>query len=97
MSAACLVYEGNAYGIDTIRNTDTPKREAHECTNETTLCFYGQLWPLSNFYKAHCKVNDTQFICNEEFYQSEKARHHGDIDSFANIILGSDTATNKVY
>ena len=95
ISGARLVYKGSAYNIDTIRNTDIPTREVHERNNESTLCFHGQLSPLSNFYKANFKVNGTQFICNEQFYQSEKARRHGDIDSLAKIMLESDPATIK--
>ena len=60
-------------------------------SNETTMGFFGELNPLSNFYKANFVCENTQYHCSEQYIQHRKADYIGD-QITSNKILNSTTA-----
>ena len=70
--------------------TYAPKNNLHELpadlrpeltaqkSNPTTLIFFGQHSPLSNFHPSVFKVNGVTYSCGEQFIQSSKARLFND-------------------
>ena len=61
------------------------------CSNETTIGFFGELNPLSNFHKANFVCDNIQYHCSEQYIQHRKADYFGDRIS-SNKILNSTTA-----
>ena len=70
--------------------TFAPKNNLHELpddlrpeltaqkSNPTTLIFFGQHSPMSNFHPSVFKINGVTYSCGEQFIQSSKARLFGD-------------------
>ena len=93
MEEDCLVINGKYY---TIENLDQlpDKLNVFNITsrsNETTIGFFGELNPLSNFHKASFACKNTQYHCSEQYIQHRKADYFGDRIT-SNKILNSMTA-----
>ena len=59
--------------------------------NETTVGFFGEINPLSNFYPSTFSYEGIQYISSEQFIQMSKAKYFGDVDSY-NQIMGCSTS-----
>ena len=55
-------------------------------SNDTTLGFFGELNPLSNFHPASFVFNDVHYTTSEQFIQHQKALCFGDHQSATRII-----------
>ena len=65
------------------------------CTNDTTLGFFGELNPLSNFHLASFIFNDTNYSSSEQLIQHQKALYFGDHQSATRIITSETPADCK--
>ena len=88
-----LVLNGKHY---TIENLDQlpDKLNVFNITsrsNESTIGFFGELNPLSNFHKANFVCENVQYHCSEQYIQHCKADYFGDKIT-STKILNSTTA-----
>ena len=60
-------------------------------SNETTIGFFGELNPLSNFHKASFSCENIQYHSSEQYIQYRKADYFGD-RIISNKILNSTSA-----
>ena len=54
--------------------------------NETTVGFFGEINPLSNFHLFAFSYEGVQYISSEQFIQASKAKYFGDVDSYNQIM-----------
>ena len=70
-----LVVKGKRYGVEdmhTLPKTLKPVNVSSK-SNETTYGYFGELNPLSNFYRAPFTLDKKTFHCSEQFIQWKKA------------------------
>ena len=65
------------------------------CSNETTIGFFGELNPLSNFHPAAFVYNDTHYTTSEQFIQHQKALYFNDHQMATRIITAERPADCK--
>ena len=61
--------------------------------NDTTVGFFGELNPLSNFFPASFQTKGQHYISSEQFIQASKAQYFGDIDVY-NQIMGCKNSSD---
>ena len=64
-------------------------------SNDTTLGFFGELNPLSNFHPAAFVYNDVYYTTSEQFIQHQKALYFGDHQTATWIITTESPADCK--
>ena len=64
-------------------------------SNDTTLGFFGELNPLSNFHPAAFVYNDVHYTTSEQFIQHQKALYFGDHQTATQIITTESPADCK--
>ena len=93
LEGATLFLKGKPYTLKTLYKL--PKElnafKISSKTDDTTIGFFGQLNPLSNFYDAPFEHEGILFHSSEQWIQYQKALFAKDIDS-CNKILASKTA-----
>ena len=93
LEGATLHLKGKPYTLKTLHKL--PKElnafKISSKTDDTTVGFFGQLNPLSNFYDAPFKHEGILFHSSEQWIQYQKAIFAKDIES-CNKILASKTA-----
>ena len=65
------------------------------CSNDTTLGFFGELNPLSNFHSTSFVYNDTHYSSSEQLIQHQKALYFGDHQSATRIITSENPGDCK--
>ena len=90
-----LYYNGSYYTVQTVKNTDLPIKDLHQKENENAICFQGQLSPLSNFFESQMTINNEQYCCVEQYYQSQKAKRNKDTSTFQEIMNSRDPVEIK--
>ena len=88
-----IVLKGRSYTVNTL-NQLPEELNAFKVTsreNETTVGFFGEINPLSNFYPSPFLYNGIRYVSSEQFIQSSKAKYFGDHDAY-NQILGCSTS-----
>ena len=90
-----IVIKGKDYDIKNIH--ELPKDlNAFKVTskeNDTTVGFFGELNPLSNFFPASFQTKGQHYISSEQFIQASKAQYFGDIDIY-NQIMGCKNSSD---
>ena len=64
-------------------------------SNDTTLGFFGELNPLSNFHPAPFVYNDVHYTTSEQFTQHQKSLYFGDHQTATQIITTESPADCK--
>jgi ribA/ribD-fused uncharacterized protein len=64
-------------------------RESSEVQQDTYYLFAVQYSPLSNFAKSKFILEGTSYSCNEQFYQSEKAKFANNTEAYKKIMSSS--------
>ena len=88
-----IVLKGRSYTVNTL-NQLPEELNAFKVTsreNETTVGFFGEINPLSNFYPSPFPYNGIRYVPSEQFIQSSKAKYFGDHYAY-NQILGCSTS-----
>ena len=65
--------------------------------NPSTIRFFGEINPLSNFYPALFTHDGLQYISSEQFIQGKKAQYFGDIDTHSKIMGCSTSLECKTF
>ena len=65
--------------------------------NPSTIGFFGEINPLSNFYPASFTHDGLQYISSEQFIQARKAQYFGDIDIHSKIMGCSTSLECKAF
>ena len=65
------------------------------CSNDTTLGFFGELNPLSNFHSASFVYNDTHYSSSKQLIQHQKALYFGDHQTATRIITSENPGDCK--
>ena len=88
-----LVLKGRPYTISTLNQLPEELNVFKVTTkeNETTVGFFGEINPLSNFHPSAFKHDGIHYISSEQFIQANKAKYFGDLESY-NMILGCATS-----
>ena len=70
-----LVIKGKRYNINKLDKLPKSLKPANVTSksNKTVYGYFGELNPLSNFYHAPFKYQDTSYHCSEQFIQLKKA------------------------
>ena len=70
-----LVIKGKRYNVDELDRLPKSLKPANVTskTNKSVFGYFGELNPLSNFYPAPFKHEDTSYHCSEQFIQLKKA------------------------
>ena len=63
--------------------------------NENTVGFFGELNPLSNFYRCYFKINEKWFHSSKQYIQMKKALYFGDCTTAIKIIMADDALECK--
>ena len=53
---------------------------------KTLWVFFGEIYPLSNFYQSTFLYEGIQYISSEQLIQANKVKFFGDIDSYNQIL-----------
>ena len=88
-----LVLKGRPYMVSTL-NQLPEELNVFKVTskeNDTTVGFFGEINPLSNFYPSAFLYDGINYISSEQFIQVNKAKYFGDLEMY-NMILGCTTS-----
>ena len=87
-----LVIKGKRYGIEDIHTLPKSLKPENVTikTNSTVFGYFGELNPLSNFYRAEFTQDDKSFHCSEQYIQWKKAELFKD----KKAMLRIEKATN---
>ena len=88
-----LIIDGKHFTMDTLDTLPNALNvfNISSRTNDSTIGFFGELNPLSNFHKATFMYNNTMYHCSEQCIQYCKAMFFGDHIT-ANKILNTTSA-----
>ena len=88
-----IVLKGRKYGVNTLNQLPEELNVFKVTTkeNESTIGYFGELNPLSNFYSAPFTWDGIQYISSEQFIQANKAKYFDDADTY-NQIMGCSTS-----
>ena len=84
-----IVIKGKDYDIKNIHELpeDLNAFKVTSKENDTTVGFFGELNPLSNFFPASFQTKGQHYISSEQFIQASKAQYFGDTGVY-NQIMG---------
>ena len=90
-----IVIKGKDYDIKNIHELpeDLNAFKVTSKENDTTVGFFGELNPLSNFFPASFQTKRQHYISSEQFIQASKAQYFGDIDVY-NQIMGCKNSSD---
>ena len=83
-----LVLKGRPYTV-TMLNQLPDELNSFKVTskeNPSTIGFFGEINPLSNFFPASFTHEGVQYISSEQYIQARKAQYFGDIDTHLKIM-----------
>ena len=87
-----LIIKGTRYTVNTLNSLpdDLSGFEASSKSSQTTIGFFGELNPLSNFHPCRFNVADVEYKSTEQFIQSEKAKFFKDKTTVHRIMAASN-------
>jgi ribA/ribD-fused uncharacterized protein len=68
-----LIFKGKSYAFNKLPEEIDQTRISAKITDKVLL-FHGRMSPFSNFYISDFDVDGITYVCNEQYYQSNKAR-----------------------
>ena len=88
-----IVLKGRRYDINTLNQLPDELNVFKVTTREnvSTIGYFGEINPLSNFYPAPFIHEGTRYISSEQFIQASKAKFFNDADAY-NQIMGCSTS-----
>ena len=90
-----LFYNGQAYTVDTVYNSDLGVEKISERRSENQIRFYGRFSLLSNFYPVDLKFKDTHFSSAEQLFQYKRAEELGQYPLALEIAMTDNPADCK--
>ena len=89
-----LVLKGRPYTVSMLNQLPDELNMFKVMSKEdaTTVGFFGEINPLSNFYPLSFTRKGIQYISSEQFIQANKAKYFGDYDR-QSMILGCTTSS----
>ena len=93
-----LVLKGRLYNVNTL-NQLPEELNVFKVTskeNETTVGFFGEINPLSNFYPSPFIHEGTHYISSEQWIQANKAKFSGDFETYNEILCCSTSLECKI-
>ena len=93
-----LVLKGRSYNVNTL-NQLPEELNVFKVTskeNETTVGFFGEINPLSNFYPSPFIHEGTHYISSEQWIQANKAKFSGDFETYNEILCCSTSLECKI-
>ena len=90
-----LLYNGNAYDLETLKNSGLNIEQVHQKETNKAVYFQGKLSVFSNFHQSPLVIEGTTYHCVEQFYQAKKAERNGNTEIHSMIMLESDPAEIK--
>ena len=90
-----IVIKGKDYDIKNIHELpeDLNAFKVTSKENDTTVGFFGELNPLSNFFPASFQTKGQHYISSEQFIQASKAQYFGDTGVY-NQIMGCKNSSD---
>ena len=88
-----IVLKGRRYDINTLNQLPDELNIFKVTTREnvSTIGYFGEINPLSNFYPAPFTHEGIRYISSEQFIQANKAKFFNDADTY-NQIMGCSTS-----
>ena len=93
-----LVLKGRSYNVNTL-NQLPEELNVFKVTSkedETTVGFFGEINPLSNFYPSSFIYEGIHYISSEQWIQANKAKFSGDIEMYNEILCCSTSLECKI-
>ena len=93
-----LVLKGRSYNVNTL-NQLPEELNVFKVTSkedETTVGFFGEINPLSNFYPSSFIYEGIRYISSEQWIQANKAKFSGDIEMYNEILCCSTSLECKI-
>ena len=90
-----IVLKGRRYDVNTLNQLPDELNVFKVTTREngSTIGYFGEINPLSNFYPAPFIHEGTRYISSEQFIQASKAKYFNDVDTY-NQIMGCSTSVD---
>ena len=90
-----IVIKGKDYDMKNIHELpeDLNAFKVTSKENDTTVGFFGELNPLSNFFPASFQTKGQHYISSEQFIQASKAQYFGDTGVY-NQIMGCKNSSD---
>ena len=92
-----LVLKGRSYNVNTL-NQLPDELNVFKVTSkedESTVGFFGEINPLSNFYPTSFDYEGVKYISSEQLIQANKAKLFGDMDIYNQILCSSTSIECK--
>ena len=88
-----IVLKGRRYDVNTLNQLPDELNVFKVTTREnvSTIGYFGEINPLSNFYPAPFTHEGVRYISSEQFIQASKAKYFNDADTY-NQIMGCSTS-----
>ena len=88
-----IVLKGRRYGVNTLNQLPDELNVFKVTTREnvSTIGYFSEINPLSNFYPAPFTHDGVRYISSEQFIQASKAKYFNDADTY-NQIMGCSTS-----
>ena len=88
-----IVLKGRRYDVNTLNQLPDELNVFKVTTREnvSTIGYFGEINPLSNFYPAPFTHEGIRYISSEQFIQASKAKFFNDADTY-NQIMGCSTS-----
>ena len=93
-----LVLKGRSYNVNTLNQLPEELNVFKVTSKEdaTTVGFFGEINPLSNFYPSSFIHEGTHYISSEQWIQANKAKFSGDIEMYNEILCCSTSLECKI-
>ena len=92
-----LVLKGRSYNVNTLNQLPEELNmfKVTSKEDESTVGFFGEINPLSNFYPSTFDYDDVKYISSEQLIQAYKAKLFGDMDIYNQILCCSTSLECK--
>jgi hypothetical protein len=97
LSGDTLIVNGKKYPkgqLDRLPESLSPLNTATK-SNESTLAFFGQACPLSNFHACSFTIDNIEYNSSEQYYQAMKANYNNRPSISDKIMQSADPAEQK--
>ena len=93
-----LVLKGRSYNVNTLNQLPEELNVFKVTSKEdaTTVGFFGEINPLSNFYPSSFIHEGTHYISSEQWIQANKVKFSGDIEMYNEILCCSTLLECKI-
>ena len=92
-----LVLKGRSYNVNTLNQLPEELNmfKVTSKEDESTVGFFGEINPLSNFYPTNFDYDGVKYISSEQLIQANKAKLFGDMDTYNQILCSSTSLECK--